>query len=372
MPRRWTAWAGVSSCVVAGALMAVSQTAGRRARLLREALEVARLADLASLASLVPLVIAVTGRVFCANPIKCEDGATEAAIVNATEQEHFLRQVENGNWKHEKATVFNSTREVPWSLDDGSGVQLEVANGRDATNLAHDLTTIYDQYQQAGKTLFQHASDHIQGMRSLGIRRTERVLPVGTAVTAVGELAEAVPRPGGGLALVLRRPSRGGPFYLTTKSLPELVESLSTLSRLCRVRSYTLSSPFPLMGGCPVGTWHGGLAPTGVALLLHHVTSHLLEERRRRKLRARVQERRHIQPAALMEDERQDGEGGADGEEAVQRDREANICVVCLERPLDAVFAKCGHMCCCIDCASRLNQCPVCRRHTDVIRVFLP
>jgi len=353
MPRRWTAWAGVSSCVVAGALMAVSQTAGRRARLLREALEVAHLADLASLASLVPLVIAVTGRVFCANPIKCEDGATEAAIVNATEQEHFLRQVENGNWKHEKAIVFNSTREVPWSLDDGSGVQLEVANGRDATNLAHDLTTIYDQYQQAGKTLFQHASDHIQGMRSLGIRRTERVLPVGTAVTAVGELAEAVPRPGGGLALVLRRPSRGGPFYLTTKSLPELVESLSTLSRLCRYLAW-------------------GFGATGVALLLHHVTSHLLEERRRRKLRARVQERRHIQPAALMEDERQDGEGGADGEEAVQRDREANICVVCLERPLDAVFAKCGHMCCCIDCASRLNQCPVCRRHTDVIRVFLP
>lgn len=47
---------------------------------------------------------------------------------------------------------------------------------------------------------------------------------------------------------------------------------------------------------------------------------------------ARVQERRHIQPAALMEDDRHDGEGGADGEEAVQRDREANICVVCLVR----------------------------------------
>lgn len=72
----------------------------------------------------------------------------------------------------------------------------------------------------------------------LGVRRTERVLPVGMALTVVGELSAGMPRSvTGPVNLVLKQPMGGEPFYITTKSLPELLESLSSLSRVCKVPS---------------------------------------------------------------------------------------------------------------------------------------
>ena len=51
------------------------------------------------------------------------------------------------------------------------------------------------------------------------------------------------------------------------------------------------------------------------------------------------------------------------------------ICVVCFDRPADAVIYRCGHQCACLQCAyymhhSRLG-CPLCRAPIeDVIRVY--
>eukprot|EP00951_Prasinocladus_malaysianus_P047286 scaffold649739_cov45-Prasinocladus_malaysianus.AAC.1 len=60
----------------------------------------------------------------------------------------------------------------------------------------------------------------------LGIRRTERVLPVGTVVTAIGELREKPPLTDAAakaanhaMAYSLQKPQSGGsvgPFYVTT------------------------------------------------------------------------------------------------------------------------------------------------------------
>eukprot|EP00011_Vannellida_sp_DIVA3-517-6-12_P003589 CAMPEP_0114618150 /NCGR_PEP_ID=MMETSP0168-20121206/7558_1 /TAXON_ID=95228 ORGANISM="Vannella sp., Strain DIVA3 517/6/12" /NCGR_SAMPLE_ID=MMETSP0168 /ASSEMBLY_ACC=CAM_ASM_000044 /LENGTH=260 /DNA_ID=CAMNT_0001829295 /DNA_START=57 /DNA_END=839 /DNA_ORIENTATION=- len=36
-------------------------------------------------------------------------------------------------------------------------------------------------------------------------------------------------------------------------------------------------------------------------------------------------------------------------------------CSVCMEVPADAVFPDCGHVSCCLPCASNLTQCPMCR-----------
>lgn len=66
---------------------------------------------------------------------------------------------------------------------------------------------------------------------------------------------------------------------------------------------------------------------------------------------------------------------------ALERERKGERCLVCWEAFRDAVFAHCGHLIACSDCALLLRQrgdsCPVCRApispspHKDVIRVFL-
>lgn len=52
--------------------------------------------------------------------------------------------------------------------------------------------------------------------------------------------------------------------------------------------------------------------------------------------------------------------------------RDANLCAVCLENSCTAVFAACGHMCTCWDCAQRMDKCPLCRSRTYAIRVYRP
>uniref|UniRef100_A0A061SG09 RING-type E3 ubiquitin transferase n=1 Tax=Tetraselmis sp. GSL018 TaxID=582737 RepID=A0A061SG09_9CHLO len=346
MSGRWISWFGLASCATAGLFVAASEAVGRRARALRTVKHVGTLSELTLLRDLLPLVVAVAGRVWSSSPIKCEDESTKAAIVQTLEEKHFLKQLENGDWKFDKALLSKSTREVPWVLDDGSGFCLEIVNGQSASGL--NLMTVCDHYMPIGRSLIRSATDHLSGIRILGIRRTERALPVGTYVTAVGELAAVAPRAGTeepgtgptGSGLVLRRPAAGEPFYITTSQLPELVESLSSLSRLCK--------------------WFAvGFGAVGVYLIASQVAVTAAKEWRARRLRAQMRSARRSPDRAV---------GDEMDENASTQDR----CVVCMERPLDAVFSKCGHMCCCLECATRLQHCPICRRSSSVIRVYLP
>ena len=52
-----------------------------------------------------------------------------------------------------------------------------------------------------------------------------------------------------------------------------------------------------------------------------------------------------------------------------------NSCLICMERPKDALFMRCGHLVSCMDCACMLKQrndpCIICRDPIEkVIRTF--
>ena len=48
-------------------------------------------------------------------------------------------------------------------------------------------------------------------------------------------------------------------------------------------------------------------------------------------------------------------------------------CKICYNRNINAVFASCGHLVACFECATRCDKCPICRvqvRPNEIIRTF--
>eukprot|EP00301_Raphidiophrys_heterophryoidea_P010574 c15746_g1_i1.p1 GENE.c15746_g1_i1~~c15746_g1_i1.p1 ORF type:complete len:214 (+),score=50.53 c15746_g1_i1:83-724(+) len=52
-------------------------------------------------------------------------------------------------------------------------------------------------------------------------------------------------------------------------------------------------------------------------------------------------------------------------------DDDSKICIICLDRPREMVFRKCGHMCLCHKCCKRMRRCPICQRKGKAVRVQL-
>lgn len=46
-------------------------------------------------------------------------------------------------------------------------------------------------------------------------------------------------------------------------------------------------------------------------------------------------------------------------------------CIICRDAPLTALFIKCGHLDCCVRCASKLECCPICKTKSLTMRCYL-
>jgi len=52
--------------------------------------------------------------------------------------------------------------------------------------------------------------------------------------------------------------------------------------------------------------------------------------------------------------------------------KEQRTCKICMDGEVGVVFLPCGHLCCCVNCAPALKDCPVCRRKIQgTVRTFL-
>ena len=47
--------------------------------------------------------------------------------------------------------------------------------------------------------------------------------------------------------------------------------------------------------------------------------------------------------------------------QSIQQLREQNICKVCLDKDVEVTFLPCGHCCCCMECSTAVDSCPVCQ-----------
>jgi hypothetical protein len=166
---------------------------------------------------------------------------------------------------------------------------------------------VHDSFEPSARGVVKSSWEFLRGLKALGTRTTERALPIGTPLTAIGQAVR-----GEDGVLQLRRPPSGRPFYVSTKTLEQLLDSLGAAARLFRALSL-------------------GCTAAGVALLLARAMQHLRAKRRAAALRRRVDAATAARRAAAAA---VGGGGGAAGgtsdadDEAAQEVPALQLCVV--------------------------------------------
>ncbi|CAI9107920.1 OLC1v1007403C1 [Oldenlandia corymbosa var. corymbosa] len=287
------------------------------------------------------MVVAISGRVGSDSPIKCEYSGLRGVIVEETAEQHFLKHNDAGSWIQDSAMMLSMCKEVPWYLDDGTS-RVHVVGARGATGLV--LTVGSEVFEESGRSLVRGTLDYLQGLKMLGVKRIERVLPTGTPLTVVGE---AVKDDIG--TIRIQKPHKG-PFYVSHKALDQLIANLGKWARWYRFASM-------------------GFTVFGVYLIAKRAFQYIMERRRHSELRKRV-----LAAAAKRTGKEEEGSNGVpeNASENNKKDRALpDLCVICLEQEYNSVFVPCGHMCCCMACSSHLTSCPLCRRRIDqVVKTF--
>ncbi|AAF07365.1 unknown protein; 23656-22633 [Arabidopsis thaliana] len=197
-------WGGVTCCLSAAALYLLGRSSGRDAEVLETVTRVNQLKELAQLLELdskiLPFIVAVSGRVGSETPIKCEHSGIRGVIVEETAEQHFLKHNETGSWVQDSALMLSMSKEVPWFLDDGTS-RVHVMGARGATGFA--LTVGSEVFEESGRSLVRGTLDYLQGLKMLGVKRIERVLPTGIPLTIVGEVCRILSVFGSSLLLKL-------------------------------------------------------------------------------------------------------------------------------------------------------------------------
>ncbi|XP_059438880.1 E3 ubiquitin-protein ligase SP1 [Corylus avellana] len=335
-------WGGLSCCLSAAALYVLGRSSGRDAEILKTVTRVNQLKELAQFLDagcILPLVVTISGRVGSETPISCEFSGLRGVIVEETAEQHFLKHNDAGSWIQDSALMLSMSKEVPWYLDDGTG-RVYVVGARSASGFV--LPVGSEVFEESGRSLVRGTLDYLQGLKMLGVKRIERVLPTGTSLTVVGE---AVKDDVG--TVRIQRPHKG-PFYVSPKAIDQLIANLGKWARWYKYASM-------------------GLTVFGVYLIAKRTFQYIMERRRRLELQKRVLAAAAKRSGQDNQDLNEKADNETDGAKRVMPD----ICVICLEQEYNAVFVPCGHMCCCITCSSHLTNCPLCRRRIEqVVKTF--
>ncbi|GFP97867.1 hypothetical protein PHJA_001930800 [Phtheirospermum japonicum] len=196
---------GITCCLSAAALYLLGRSSGRDADVLKSVTRVNQLKDLAQLldaaSKVLPLVVTVSGRVGSDTPISCEYSGIRGVIVEQTAEQHFLKHNDAGSWIQDSALMLSMCKEVPWYLDDGTG-RVNVVGARGATGLI--LTVGSEVFEESGRSLVRGTLDYLQGLKAVK--------------DDIGSVR-------------IQRPHKG-PFYVTDKTIDQLIANLGKWSRV--------------------------------------------------------------------------------------------------------------------------------------------
>ncbi|KAI8103037.1 hypothetical protein M9434_005825 [Picochlorum sp. BPE23] len=328
--------------------------------------------DIEQLIPLVPLLVAITGRVWCKEPVPCALSDQQGAIVELREEKKTESRASDV-WLSGTEPLRTVVREKPWAI-----VQPADAVFGQQGAMAEDLVMVPvldgshargsyfvksgEIFHPVEESIMQHVVAHVSGHRSLGTRQVERVLPTGQLVTAVGELCRVVDDPkyfegairgGDGNMIALKAPSRNKKmFILSSSSFPDIID----VYRGAAASTRTASLYFIAAGS------------TMLLVTCYRRCRKMLHERAfvkrfREALKEKKKKRAHVS-------EETQSPNDAEEEDATSM---AGVCVICLDKRCTLAYAGCGHLCVCPGCSTRgsaRTMCPVCRTRGKPIVIY--
>ncbi|GAX82232.1 hypothetical protein CEUSTIGMA_g9660.t1 [Chlamydomonas eustigma] len=194
----WTSYislGGLTSLSIGGILYILSLVEDSRALQIRDIVCYEHLGDVLKLKGLLPLLVAIRGRVYSTHAKKCELSDKHAVVHEIVEEEIWRKTRENGRVVNEPLEIKRSSERSEWFLEDGiSPVRVKVDNVLQAERLGSVLqvTQVFVPEDHTKNTIARMIIDKTWQMSKLGVRKTERYLPLGAVVTVIGQLEESV------------------------------------------------------------------------------------------------------------------------------------------------------------------------------------
>lgn len=195
-------------------------------------------------------------------------------------------------------------------------------------NIENPFDSIWESLLFPSSSCFTPTNSGIQstllgGMRTakvLGVRKTEKFLPIDTIVTGIGQIV--VDSETGQMKLQVPTDPDCHPCMLTTLPIEDLVKKFELRKFMQRVMiGVTISMGLIIVGRRMRGWW----ARYRMAKLCESI----------------LKERRNINLDGLCR---------------------CQTCLVCLVNPREVILLRCGHVCICADCVLKVNGiCPICR-----------
>jgi len=303
------------------------------------------------------------------DPITSQYLANENGVVKAFTNVDHETERRNGFW-YDKEVIQNTTRDVPIKIVLGKEAALQNAKGsllflKSATpgvevldldkldnNLSEEMNIVYDHFEPSsagfGKSIFGSA----RGDVSKGIQETEKMLLVGTKVTAVGRL---MMRKAG--IIKLMQPANQFEFILTKKSYEDVVRGYEEMGGFM--------ASFALVTKVTAGFL--------VSLIAYRLFKEWRERREYDSLLRQLSDNRRQETSVDVDGTLPSEDAGSTAQlTGSSVASPAQDCVICLTRPRDVIFFSCGHIAICHECSRMLpgNRCPICCSHIKKVQPF--
>ncbi|CAB4291758.1 unnamed protein product [Prunus armeniaca] len=299
-------WNWLLCCLGAVAIFLLGWSHSRDADILKAVPRIDQLSELAKLldAEHVPLVVGISVRVCSETPINCEFGGLRGVIVEQCAEQKFLKRNVDGDWRSGSDFMLSTCKEVPWYLVP-QALTFRASSGA---------------FEQSRRCLKCETIDYRPGLKVLGVKQTEWVLPVGTSLSVVGEVVkDAV----GTIRIQKPHDAHDGPFYVSPKSIDELIASHRNWGRFL----YQVSQICIFWFG-----FHRSYFDCHGTLIAMEFNEYIMERQRRFELQRSLT--RAVAAASVRPGE--DDEGSDEG--AVDASNGTNSCVICLEQEYSVVF----------------------------------
>jgi len=304
--------------------------------------------------------------------------ADTGVIRTFTIKDHKVER-SHGLWVEKSANIQESERNVPFKIIPSQDAVLQSAallrtsaegvEFRDIDKIDNplhaELDVVYDKFEPSQAGFGRSLMDNFRGDVSKGIQETEKMLLVGTKVTAIGRVIMK-----GGNSIQIVYPTADYQFILSKKTHEEIIKGYQEATGFIQIITYAFGATGVFLAGLiAVRLYKEYKERKQYAALLRQLSE------QRRVGGTPAGEAGHTQRASDTPDAPAVENVMPEVVDAIS-DNDAPTplaqCIVCMTNPRDVILLGCGHVCVCAECAAMLPscRCPMCRTIIERVQPF--